>query len=157
MVSLELLVRYPYFAGVCTESLRIIAEISSEQHFQAGHTLFREGASARYLYVLQRGEIDILYDVSGGKTRVVETVVPSNLLCWSAIVEPHRTTASAVIRVDSDLLCLQGPRLSTLCKQDPDLGYRLMTHVARTISRRLKAARLQLATKAEARTPTNDS
>ena len=145
MVSLDLLARYPYFADVRLESLQAIAAITTEQQFKAGEVLFREGAAAKYLYVLQQGEVDILHDQPNGEPRVVETVVPVSLLCWSAIVEPHRTTATAVARADSKVLRVEGPRISALCRQDHHLGYLLMTHVARTVRSRLKAARVQLA------------
>ncbi len=146
MVPLDTLRRYPYFSGLQTKTLEAIAAVTTQRQFKAGETLFREGAQARYLYVLEEGEVEIRYGPPSAEPRAVDTIVPCALLCWSSIVEPHRTTATAVARVDSYLLCIHGRRIRDLCRNDTALGYGLMVHVARTVGRRLQASRAQVAT-----------
>jgi len=145
MVSVELLRSFPYFAGVGSESVKAVAAIADERDFQSGEALFREGDPARYLYILRQGQVDISYRLHGGKERVVDTVVGGELLGWSAVVEPHRSTATGVAREAGRAIYIDAAGIRRLCEQDPVLGYRLFTQVARMLSSRLQGARVQLA------------
>ena len=64
---------------------------------------------------------------------------------WSALVEPHMTTALGTTTKETLLARIDGPKLRQLCQQDPILGYRLMTEVAKLLANRLEGARVQLA------------
>ena len=145
MVSIEILRSSPYFGGVATESLKAIADVSEERAFTAGKMLFEEGIVATTLFIVQRGELDIIYTLHGGEQIVVDTVVGGDLVGWSTLVEPHQTTATVVPRSDGQALCIDGAKLRELCEQDHTLGHRLMTHVAETLSKRLQGALVQLA------------
>lgn len=145
MVSVEILRSSPYFGGVSVESLKAIAQIAEERPFAAGQTLFKEGDASSTLFFVQRGELDVIYTLHGGDEVVVDTVVGGDLIGWSALVEPHQTTATVVSRSNGQALCIDGPKLRQLCEQDHTLGHRLMTHIAETLSKRLQGARVQLA------------
>jgi len=145
MVSVELLRSFPYFAGVSTDSLRALAAIASERDFSTGEVLFREGDPAHYLYILRQGEVDVIYRLHDGLERVVDTVVGGELLGWSAIVAPHRNTATGIAREPGRAVCIDAAELRKLCQQDQALGYRLLAQVAGVLSSRLQGARIQLA------------
>lgn len=144
MIQLDDLRRYPYFSGIQTNTLAAIAVAGEEQHYKAGEILFREGARSEYFFVLEEGEVEILYELKGGP-RVVDTLGAGDLLGWSSIVEPHRATASAVARVDCLTLRIDGSRLLAQCKADTTFGYKLMTHITRALSRRIDRARIRFA------------
>ena len=145
MVSTEVLRSLPYFAGVSGESLKAVAAISEERDFKAGQTLWKEGDDVQWLYIVRQGEIDIIYDLQGGKQCVVDTVVGGEMSGWSAVVEPYRHTATCVARQPGRALCIQAADIRKLCDKDPQLGYHLLMQVARTLSNRLQGARQQLA------------
>lgn len=145
MVSIEVLRSLPCFAGVSGESLKAVAAIAEEHDFKAGQTLWKEGDDVRWLYIVRQGEIDIIYDLQGGKQCVVDTVVGGEMTGWSAVVEPYRHTATCVARQPGRALCIQAADIRKLCDKDPQLGYHLLMQVARTLSNRLQGARLQLA------------
>jgi CRP/FNR family cyclic AMP-dependent transcriptional regulator len=145
MVSPEILRCYPYFGGVDMEALRAIAVISEEHTVEAGETVFQEGEPAERLYIVTRGEVDICYQLNTGEKRVVDTVVSGELLSWSTLVPPHRTTATAVTRGPARLLAIDGERLRELCAENDVLRAQLMTQITHTLSSRLEGARVQLA------------
>jgi CRP-like cAMP-binding protein len=145
MVSVEVLRSFPYFAGVSSESLKAVAAIAEERNFRASETLFKEGDAARWLYIVRQGQVDIVYHLPGGEKRVVDTVVAGDLMCWSAVVEPHQNTATGVAREAGRVVCIDAAGARKLCEQDPALGYRLLMQVARVVSSRLQGARVQLA------------
>ena len=147
MISPEVLRAYPYFAGANEESLRQLAMATEELTFQEGQLLFREGQAAERLYILIRGEVDIQYELNTGEHRTVDTVVAGDVLVWSALVRPYRTTALAIARRTSEVIAVDSRKLRELCESDRDLGFSLMTEIAQTTSHRLEGARVQLATR----------
>jgi CRP-like cAMP-binding protein len=145
MVSPELLRRYPHFAGVSEESLRHIAMISEERNFHAGAVVVREGEPASHLFVVSHGEVDVQSVLADGEHKTVDTLVPGDLLVWSALVEPHLARFWAVARSDAAVIAIEADSLRELMERDHRLGHRLMTGIAVALSHRLVGARIQLA------------
>jgi CRP-like cAMP-binding protein len=146
MISPETLRRYPYFADVSEECLREVAMISEELTVAAGTVLFREGDKADRLYILVDGEVDIQYTLGSGELRTVDTLVPGELIMWSALVEPFRSTAVGTLRQDSKMIAISGDKLRELCEKRHDLGYRMLISLTKLLATRLEGARVQLAT-----------
>jgi CRP-like cAMP-binding protein len=146
MISPEILRRYPYFAHVGEESLRDVAMISDEQVVPAGKVLFQEGDKADYLYIITDGEIDIQYTLGSGEQRTVDTAVAGELIMWSALVEPYRSTAVGTTRKDTKLVAISAEKLRQLCERDYNLGYRMVLSLVKMLATRLEGARVQLAT-----------
>jgi len=146
MISPETLRRYPYFAAIRDESLKALAMIGEEQFIPAGTEIFREGDPAGCLHIITQGEVNIQYLLGNGEVRTVDTLVAGDLLCWSALVEPYKTTAIGTTSKDTHTVCLGAQKLRALCEEDPLLGFRLTTQVAKLLAHRLEGARIQLAT-----------
>lgn len=146
MISPELLRRYPYFAEVSEEDLKQVAMISEEVSAPAGNVLFTEDDMTDYLYIITAGEIDLQYRLGSGDMRTVDTVVPGDLVVWSALVEPYRCTATGTVRKDARLIAIDAPKLRALCEASRDLGYRMLASVTKLLANRLEGARVQLAT-----------
>ncbi|MDZ7615498.1 MAG: cyclic nucleotide-binding domain-containing protein, partial [Patescibacteria group bacterium] len=144
-ISPELLRRYPYFAGDSDESLKEIAMIAVEKRVPAGTRMFGEGDPATCFYIIGKGEVISDYMLGSGELRTVDTLIDGDLLVWSALIEPYKTTALGTTTKDCELLCIDAPRLRALCDKDPMLGYRLTSQVARMLAHRLEGARVQLA------------
>jgi CRP-like cAMP-binding protein len=148
MISPELLRRYPYFADVSEESLKEVAMISEEVAAAAGSTLFCEGDKADSLYILVEGEVDLQYTLGSGELRTVDTLVAGDLILWSALVEPFKSTGTGTVRKERDakLIAIDGQQLRQLCESNHDLGYRMLISITTLLATRLEGARVQLAT-----------
>ena len=146
MISPEILRRYPYFARINDESLKQLAMIADEKSVPAGTVMFREGDDATYLNVVTQGEVQIQYELGSGEMRTVDTLVGGDILCWSALIEPHRMTGIATARMPTRLVRIEAKPLRDLCERDPLLGYRLISQAAKLLADRLEGTRVRLAT-----------
>ncbi len=146
MISPEILRRYPYFAAAKEESLRELAMLSDEVAVASSTIMYREGDKADRLYVLAEGEVDIQYTLGSGELRTVDTIVPGELLMWSALVEPYKSTAVVTTRQECKLIALDAVKLRALCNKDPELTNHLLLHLTKLLATRLEGARIQLAT-----------
>lgn len=145
MISPELLRRYRCFATVSEASLKSVAMIANEQSVPAGTVLFREGDPADTLRILVDGEVKVQYTMGDAELRTVDTLIPGDLVGWSALVEPYKMTSVATACIDTRLIAIEAARLRELCDRDPLLGHRLLEQVARLLADRLEGARVQLA------------
>jgi CRP-like cAMP-binding protein len=146
MVPVETLRRYSCFAGTSQQILRDITEISNERRFREGETLFREGDPANALMILMEGTIDIVFEHGEiPKRTTVDHVAAGDMMCWSAVLEPHVLHATALARTDGRVLTIDAPKLRELCGRDDQLGHQLMSRIAGVVAHRLNAARVQLA------------
>jgi CRP/FNR family transcriptional regulator, cyclic AMP receptor protein len=145
MISPEVLRRYPYFASIGEESLKSIAMMAEEKSVPANAQLFCEGDPANSVNVIVTGEVQIQYILGNGERRTVDSLGEGDLLMWSALVEPYKATAVGTTSKPTRMVSIEGKKLRALCDQDPLVGYRLMTQVAKLLAHRLEGARVQLA------------
>lgn len=146
MISPELLRRYPHFAQMDEEHLKTLAMNACEETVPAGTQMFGEGDSADYFNIIVKGEVDIQYLLGDKHRRTVDTLTAGDLLCWSALVEPYKTSAFGTTTKDTHLIRIKAESMREMCEKDPMLGYNLMKRIARLLGDRLQNARVQLAT-----------
>lgn len=74
----------------------------------------------------------------------VEVITKSEIFGWSALVESYVYTLSARCMTSCTVLAMKGIMLRKIMADDAGLGFELMKHLARLISRRLTYTRLRL-------------
>lgn len=145
MISAQVLRRFPYFGGMSDDILRHVARISRIRNFEPGEELFREGNTATHFMILMFGEIHIIYEVGNGDKVVADTLVAGDPLAWSALLDPHRLTASGVAHKAGSLIEIEAGELRQMCAEDKEFGYVMMKEVAKTLRNRLSALRVEAA------------
>lgn len=145
MVSPEMLRRYPHFAGVGFDTLKKLAMLAEEKSVPPNTVMFQEWDRADRLYLILQGEVKIEYSAGHAERRTVDTAGQGDLVVWSALVEPYRTTGIGTTTQETRLLAFEAPRLRELCREDPRLGFNLMKEVIRALCHRLDGTRVQLA------------
>ena len=73
-------------------------------------------------------------------------LVAGDLVGWSALVEPYKSTATGTVKKDLKGISIDGLKLRELCEAQHDLGYRMLLCVTQLLATRLEGARVQLAT-----------
>jgi CRP/FNR family cyclic AMP-dependent transcriptional regulator len=144
MVSSQLLRQFPAFTRALERSVRAIAVISHEQKFKDGDTIFSEGQSADHVFLVLEGEVDVTFGINQGQV-IIDTLMPGDMVCWSAIVEPFIANATAIARTDGRLIAIDGHELRRLFERDNSLAYFVMQEIVRCLTHRLTAAHVQLA------------
>ncbi|MFW6169444.1 MAG: cyclic nucleotide-binding domain-containing protein [Planctomycetota bacterium] len=146
MISPEILRRYPYFSAATDEGLRELAMLSDEEFIPANTVVCAEGDRADKLYILVEGEMDVQYTLGSGELRTVDTIVPGELVMWSALVEPYKSTAVVTTRQDSKVIAMDAAKLRQFCQDHCDVASDVLMHLTKLLANRLEGARVQLAT-----------
>jgi CRP-like cAMP-binding protein len=139
----ERLSHHPFFAGLPSESIDLVAGCASNVRFRPGEQLFREGDAAETFYVVRGGRVALEMRTPTGSD-VLDTVEADEVVGWSWLVPPYRWTFDAVATEETSVVSIDGACLRGKCEADPALGYALLQRVVRVMSTRLHSARVRL-------------
>ena len=147
MVPPEILQRFSFFPGLSRDELSGLSFIARETSFQRGDCIFHEGGPAHTLYLLLEGWVDVLIDAEAGDDRrgLMMTLTAGDIFGWSAVVEPHVYTASAVCASPVKAISLSQVELQALFEIDREFYCTIVTQICHVIASRLRATRLQMA------------
>ena len=151
MISPEVLRRYPFFGALADACLKEIAMLAEEVSYEPDQTLYDTGEAAFTLYLLLEGSVETYLVVGDpeypGKKKeyYLGDVNPGDVFGMSAMVEPFKHTTMTRAGQACRVVALDGAGLHKLCADSPEVGYELMTQVARSALERLQSTRVQLA------------
>lgn len=141
MISIQLLSRYPIFAGLSQYMLEEIAMISEEIEVEEGEWLFYEGEDAEKVYIVLEGSVCLTINIFiDGKARDIEAIEPvgaGELLGWSGLIAPHLYTLGGISAQKSHLIQIQAEALRELLDDNPEYGYPIIKNIAEVIGDRL--------------------
>jgi CRP-like cAMP-binding protein len=130
--------------GLPPEAQQRLAAIARLRRIAAGTEILREGEIAETLGVLLTGRVALRMLVPERGMVTILTVEPGDVIGWSAVVPPHRSTSTVVAIEDVQILELAGDRLRAALRADPILAATLYPRILQAVSRRLTETRLQL-------------
>lgn len=140
----DLLAEVAAFEGMSQERIELIAGCATNRSFRDGEYLMREGDPADAFYVIRHGVAALETYVPHRGALTLETLHEGDLLGWSWLVPPHRSTFDARAVGMARTLAFDGRCLRGKCEADPALGYELLSRFVQVIVERLQATRLQL-------------
>lgn len=111
---------------------------------QSGDVLLREGGPADDLGIVQDGRLAIRLRVPERGDTTILTVEFGDIVGWSALVPPYRSTSTVVAVVTSTVLLIDGPALRAELEADPAAAAPVYRALLAAMSRRLTETRLQL-------------
>lgn len=136
---IELLKEAKLFEGLLKEELEAIQKLCEACTSKKGSQVFKAGESADYLFVVVEGEIELRFEVVYSNAAVeipLDKKRKGEAFGWSALIEPHKYTLSAVAAKDCELLRLRGRDIEKLCGESNHLGYVMMNNFAKLIGMR---------------------
>jgi CRP-like cAMP-binding protein len=103
--------------------------------FPAGAVLFEEGQPGDHMYVVTSGQVEIRRKV-GETERVLAVLTPGDFFGEMAILNARPRSATAVTRVDSRLLVVEGRMFEAMLRARPEIALRII----KTLAMRLENA-----------------
>ncbi len=147
MVSTEILKSFNLFSGLSQTELDGIAKLCRERTYESGSVIFTIGGSATDVYLLETGKVDIQIEFKIHEYETVATVYTvgkGEIFGWSALVPPHRLTASARCEGKADVIMINGKELMEFLEKDSRIGYVVMKNLGALISSRLASTTIAL-------------
>ena len=110
----------------------------------AGDVVLHEGAETDTFGIVLSGRVALRLLVPERGAVTVMTVEPGDVLGWSALVPPYRSTSTAVTVEPTRLLAFESVPLRKALQEDPALAATVYPRVLEAVARRLGATRHQL-------------
>ncbi len=97
--------------------------------FAAGTVLFEEGQPGDHMYVVTSGQVEIRRQV-GETERLLAVLMPGDFFGEMAILNARPRSATAVTRVDSRLLVIEGRMFEAMLRARPEIALRIIKTLA---------------------------
>ena len=126
-----------------TELARLEAQ-ARPASYEAGAEILREGELTRDLGIVVSGRVALRLRVPERGLTTILTVEAGEVIGWSAVVPPHRSTSTAIAVVPTELLLIDGIQLRTELAADPVLAASTYRSLLEAVADRLTGTRMQL-------------
>ncbi len=152
MDFVNILKRTDIFYDLNEEQLKLVADLCHEVHFRTGEMIFQEQSASDELYVIARGEVEILVDPSiieaapvAPRPVTIATMRAGQAFGEIALVDQGlRSAGSRSAAEDTRLLVIPRSKLLNLCDKFPELGYKVMRNVAADLALKMRGADLTI-------------
>ena len=152
MDYLNTLKRTDIFYDLTEDQLKMVAGVCHEVHYRMGEMIFEEQSASDELYVIARGEVEILVDPSiiepapaTPRSVTIATMRAGQAFGEIALVDQGLRSAGArSASDDTRLLAIPRAKLLDLCDNHPELGYRVMRNFAADLALKMRGADLTI-------------
>jgi CRP/FNR family cyclic AMP-dependent transcriptional regulator len=141
------------FQDFTPEQIEQIASICEEKRYNVGELVFEEKSSSDELYIIARGQVEILVDPALVSDRPDAPSRPTTIAILRrgqsfgemALVDRGLRSASArSASSETCLIIIPRKELILICDEDPMLGYRLMYNLAADLALKIRGSGLMI-------------
>ncbi len=152
MDFVNVLKRTDIFYDLSPDQLEMVSELCDEAHYRTGEMIFAEQSSSDELYIVARGEVEILVDPSIIDARpmqsrpvTIATMRAGQIFGEIALVDQGLRSAGARSAAENTrLLIIPRSKLLNLCDNNPELGYKVMRNLAADLALKMRGADLTI-------------
>jgi aspartate ammonia-lyase len=130
--------------GIAPADLLDLFARGASRAYEAGDYLFHESTPRQWMGIVEEGELEIVAGVHGSTTRLA-TLTRGTAFGEGVMLDELPHTASAVALTGVKVLQIPREAFDELRAANPEVFYRMVGHVARRLSTRLRDANRQLA------------
>lgn len=132
---LKLFQALPIFAGLGDEEIFNLAQLSTQQLFPGGSTVFKQGDPGTEAYIIVRGSVDIILD---GHETPLARIRSGNIFGELAFLDGAPRTANAVTAEPTILLAMPREEFDMMRVMDPNLGMIVIYNLALALAAKLR-------------------
>jgi CRP-like cAMP-binding protein len=143
-VTIDELKKVRFFDTYSDEQLKILIDISALKEFKVKDVLFEQYDELSELYILLSGCLSMGISLPKEKRIHLSTLEEGELFSWSAVFKPYISTAWVIATCPTKVLAIDARKLNLQFEKNCEFGFKSMSKIAQTISRRLSDTRFQL-------------
>lgn len=114
------------FNDLLSAELKTLKQTARELSFPVGHVLFRQGDPGDGIYLVEKGTVEILADVSGGEERLLSSLGPGSFFGEMAVMDNQPRSATARVASDCTVSFITSDAMWQVLERSPKLVISLM-------------------------------
>jgi CRP-like cAMP-binding protein len=134
--------KFVCFSGLTEEQRKVIAQITTEECFYSGHTLFEEGKPGTHIFLIGDGYVEVLYSIGEEGPSQVDQVSAGGIVGCSALIDPHIYTSTTRCLTEIEAMIIDAQALRTIMKKDCPLGFSIQKNLIQMLLDRIIDLRL---------------
>ena len=149
VITSDMISRYPFFADLNHDQLTNLASVAEGLTAKTGDYIFHEGEDLCCFYIVVEGAIGVVHetlqkdDQEPKEDVLFSAIGPGGAFAWSALVPPHKATASTKALSPCWLISFDCKKLLPMFDEDCEFGYRMLIKVAQISRDRLRDTRIE--------------
>ncbi|HET6846180.1 MAG TPA: cyclic nucleotide-binding domain-containing protein [Anaerolineales bacterium] len=126
----------PFLRGLTPEQHDLFSGLFVPIQLASGRTVFHQGDTATYMYVLLEGSVSILYKPYDGPRIMLTALHVGDVFGWSSVVGNPTYTSEAVTRTAGRGLRAAGADIRRMCSLHPTAGSQVLRRLALAVAPR---------------------
>ncbi len=134
----EQLAKVPFFDGLTTEALAMIAHVTTEEAYAYGTKIFAYGDPGDKLYIILEGKVRIFREVGGMGEEALAVLGPGEVFGEMSLLDESTRSAGALAHEKCRLLVITKDAFDDLLFLHKDLAYEVLWSCVRMLASRLR-------------------
>ena len=134
----------PVFQGTSIELQSQLTPLITLCHIPQGTTIFKQGEAANYLFIVESGQVEIIFKPFDGPALTVSHLGRGDIFGWSSTLGRKGYTSAAQALSDCEAYRLNGKELQQLCEDHPESGVVILDRLASAIAERLECTHTEI-------------
>lgn len=128
------------FKGLNADDVGRIADICKSARFRKGDVIVEEDARERELYIIKSGRVTISLAHPGSEEArgTLTNCTPGQVFGELSFIDGARRSTWVIALDDVEVLQIRWESFSGIIQSKPEIGYRVMSNLARVIADRLR-------------------
>jgi CRP/FNR family cyclic AMP-dependent transcriptional regulator len=144
MEKLAVISSSPLFEMLSSTELTHLSELAEQRSYAVGEPIFEEGELGDSLYVIIRGEVEVVRRDSGGASRPLTVLTAPDFFGEMSLIDKEYRSATVRARTEAVLLRLTTQHLATFRQTHRDGFTFVVINIARILSARVREANARL-------------
>ncbi|QRK08513.1 cyclic nucleotide-binding domain-containing protein [Archangium violaceum] len=144
MEKLAIISASPLFEMLSSTELAHLAELAEQRRYADGELVFEEGELGDSLYVIVRGEVEVVRGDGGGVLRPLTVLTAPDFFGEMSVIDKEYRSATVRARTEAVLLRLTTQHLATFRQTHRDGFTFVVINIARILSARVREANARL-------------
>ncbi len=142
--TMRVLAKVPIFSDLDEKELVEIEKIVYRRQYKKGEPIFRMGDPGLGMYIIVEGTVEILEELENEEQKHLADLGEGAFFGDLALLDEAPRSASAISKVDCDIIGFFRPDLVDLLYRKPQQGIKILWALARVIGERLRRTNEQL-------------
>jgi CRP-like cAMP-binding protein len=128
----------PVFHGLTPKQINEVSGLCHERRYKPDETVFKEHAPGEGVFIILSGRVEIFSGGANGNNQPLAVLEKGEFFGELSLLDSEKRSATARAIDDCRLLAFLRPDLQSLSKRNPQIGYLILSNLARIIAARLR-------------------